>query len=380
MKLGTIETPALIVEEGILVENCRWMRKRATELGVLLRPHLKTAKSAGVARHATGPGGPLTVSTLAEARYFHDRGFSDITYAVGIVPARAKAIDALRMRGARMRVILDDVGVARDLAAAVDPALGELEVLIEIDTGGARAGVPVEDLDRIVAVGRAVHESSTLTLVGVLTHAGQSYGARDRDELEGDADDERNGALDAADALRDAELPVEVVSIGSTPTISVAEDLDGITEIRPGVYTFHDLYQHGLGVCEREDIAITVLATVIGHHDEHVLIDAGTLALSADRSCEALGWGIGAGIVLDVAGRPFDPELSVVATHQEHGIVQAVAIPSGDPIADWEKPPIGTRVRVLPNHACITAAPYGTYHVVDGDDGVIDQWDSVTGW
>jgi len=135
MKLGTIDTPALVVEEGILIENCRWMRKRATELGVGLRPHLKTAKSAGVARHATGPGGPLTVSTLAEARYFHDRGFSDITYAVGIVPARAKAIDALRMRGARMRVILDDVGVARDLAAALDPALPKLEVLIEIDEG-----------------------------------------------------------------------------------------------------------------------------------------------------------------------------------------------------------------------------------------------------
>jgi D-serine deaminase-like pyridoxal phosphate-dependent protein len=380
VKLADLSTPALVLDEGILKRNCTRMRERASALGVRLRPHLKTAKAAGVARYATGPGGPITVSTLAEARYFLDRGFADLTYAVGMVPARAAAVDDLRERGARIQVILDDAEVAREVASALEPGLGRLDVLIEIDTGGGRAGIPATDLDRVVAAGRAIDDASTLALGGVLTHAGQSYAARSRDALAVIAHAERDLVVRAAASLRDADLPVETVSVGSTPTMMVVDDLTGVTEIRPGVYTFFDLFQHGLGVCAREDIAISVLTTVIGHHADHVLIDAGTLALSADRSCAALGWNIGAGIVVDELGRPTDPELVVTTTHQEHGIVRAARVPSGEPIDRWERPPIGTRLRVLPHHACMTAAPYSRYHVVNGDDGVVDQWDAATGW
>ena len=147
--------------------------------------------------------------------------------------------------------------------------------------------------------------------------------------------------------------------------------------MRAGVYAFGDLVQEELGTCAMDDIAIGVLASVIGHNRQHgrVLIDAGFLALSRDRGTAdmPLDWGYGA-VCDPVTGELFD-DVTVSSTNQEHGIITAR---SGE--IDVERFPVGSRVKILPNHACATAAAYGRYFVTDDDERIVAVWDRVNGW
>ncbi|MFQ5467779.1 MAG: alanine racemase, partial [Kiloniellaceae bacterium] len=265
--------------------------------------------------------------------------------------------------------------------AARAAALGaQFEVLIEIDTGGHRAGVAPES-EALLEIGRTLHGAENLTLRGVLTHAGQSYACRAAAEVTAVAEVERAGAVGAAARLRAAGLPCPVVSVGSTPTAVHARSLEGVTEMRPGVYMFNDVFQAQIGSCVMADVAVSVLATVTSHHRERgeIVIDAGGLAISLDRSTAAGPHDAGYGLVLDAACGDRLPELHVDRVSQEHGIVAA---PGGD--MPFEALPPGARVRVLPNHACFTAAAYDRYHVIDdgahGADQVVAVWPRVNGW
>jgi D-serine deaminase-like pyridoxal phosphate-dependent protein len=166
------------------------------------------------------------------------------------------------------------------------------------------------------------------------------------------------------------------VSGGSTPTAVHSRDFTGITEMRPGVYVFNDLDQEFIGSCDAGDLALSVLASVIGHypHRNQLLIDAGALALSKDISAQEFQPKVGFGTIADAPAR----DMAVVACSQEHGFVGA-----DDPIP-YGNLPVGSRVRVWPNHACITAAAYDRYYVIDSDlDGgksVIDTYDRINGW
>jgi D-serine deaminase-like pyridoxal phosphate-dependent protein len=106
-----------------------------------------------------------------------------------------------------------------------------------------------------------------------------------------------------------------------------------------------------------------------------VLIDAGFLALSRDRGTAEMpiDWGYGA--VCDAVTGELIEGVRVESTNQEHGIITATA-----GAIDWERFPVGSRVRILPNHACATAAAYDRYHVTDGGDALVDTWDRVNGW
>ena len=154
--------------------------------------------------------------------------------------------------------------------------------------------------------------------------------------------------------------------------------LDGVTEMRPGVYMFGDLDQMFLGSCGRDDIAVSVLASVIGHNRRagRILVDAGALALSKDRSANEFDPQTGYGWACDLHCRPFAPALYVADVHQEHGLIAGRdgAAPPYDLL------PVGARVRILPNHACMTAAAYGEYQVVGEDQAVEAVWPRVNGW
>jgi D-serine deaminase-like pyridoxal phosphate-dependent protein len=195
-------------------------------------------------------------------------------------------------------------------------------------------------------------------------------------ELKKVAEDERVAVTTAAQRLRDAGLECDVVSLGSTPTMSHVEKLDGVTEARPGVYMFGDLFQAAIGSCTRDDIVVTVLASVIGCRPSknQVLIDAGAIAMSKDRSTAATDQDAGYGLVWDIHGRESLGELRVEQVFQEHGIVT-----SADRLP-FDKLAVGTKVRVAPNHSCLTAAAYEKYYVVDGGEDVIAEWDRVNGW
>ena len=372
MDLQDLLTPALVLDRRILARNVDAMSERVRALGVALRPHLKTAKSADVARLAlAGNAGGITVSTLREAAYFLEHGITDIAYAVGMVPGKLDAAAALRDKGADLKILTDSPDVARAIAAHGAPH----EVLIEVDCGDARGGV-APDGPELLDIARILDDAPSVRLAGVLTHAGQSYDCRDADAMAAVAERERAAAVTAAGRLRAEGLPSPVVSVGSTPTARFARDLTGVTETRPGVYMFCDLYQAGIGVCGREDIAVSVLATVIGHRpgDNTLLVDAGALALSKDRSTEKLPEDCGYGLVCEAdTARPI-AGLLVGAVHQEHGAV------TGDAPLPFDALPIGAKVRVLPNHACITAAAYDAYHVIDGGTEVVARWPRCNGW
>lgn len=374
--IDDLPTPVLLLDEAVLERNCAAMSARARGHGVRLRPHLKTAKSADVARIATrGQFGGITVSTVAEAAYFARHGFLDITYAVGIAPGKIANLSAIQVStGAAITLICDTPAAARATAEAADRAAASFPMMIEIDTGGGRGGVAPDDPE-LLAIAAALRDARRFELTGVLTHAGQSYHARSAAEIRAIAEAERSGVVRAAARLRDAGYQCATVSVGSTPTMVHAAHLDGVTEMRPGVYTFFDLDQAAVGACAETDIAVTVLATVIGHNprSNRVLIDAGALALSKDLSAAEFRGDVGYGIVQPL-GAPGLRGLRVAEVHQEHGLVAGA-----DGAPPWDALPIGGKVRILPNHVCMTVAPFDVYHVV-GPDGVIGQWAKATGW
>ena len=368
-----LPTPALLLNLIRLERNAERMRDKVRQLGVTLRPHVKTAKSIDVLRVVTGGEDmPITVSTLAEARYFFAHGVTDILYAVGIAPVKLPEVAELIRAGSKLRIILDTAEAAEAVRGFVDTGGVHVEALIEIDSDGHRAGVAPSD-PLLIEIGRRLGDC----LAGVMTHAGASYDCRTREQFEAMAEQERALTVEAADRLRAAGFPCPIVSVGSTPTLHYARKLDGVTEARAGVYVFGDLVQAELGTCSVDDIAIGVLSSVIGHNRQHgrVLIDAGFLALSRDRGTGEMpvDWGYGA--VCDPANGAVFEDVTVSATNQEHGIVT-----SRSGAIDFDLFPIGTRVMVLPNHACATAAAHERYFVTDGGDGIIDVWERVNGW
>ncbi len=368
MTLDDLPTPCLVLDLGILKRNLAMMEAAvARHPGLVLRPHLKTAKSRDVAKLAAPDFGPITVSTLAEARYFAEGGWGDQIYAVGIAPQKLDALAALNAQGADVKVITDDLDAARAIAAHPGP----VRALIEVDIGEGRGGV-APDSDALLAIADALGPR----LAGVLTHAGHSYNGRSLDDMAAVAEAERAGVTHAAERVRAAGHRVEIVSLGSSPTALHARSMEGITEVRAGVYMFGDLFQAQLGTHAPEDIAVTVLASVIGRKPERnaVLLDAGALALSKDRSTEKAPKDYGFGLMLDRDGRPTFGEAIVIRTHQEHGEVR------GDAPLPFDRLPVGARVRVAPNHTCLTAAAHDRYHVVDGGQEVIAVWDRVNGW
>ena len=374
--LGTISdliTPALILERPKLERNAARMRDKVRSLGVTLRPHVKTAKSIDVLNVSSGGRPvPITVSTLAEARYFFERGVTDILYAVGIAPMKLPEVAELIRSGCKLRIILDTIEAAQAVRNFIDAEAIAIDVLIEVDSDGHRAGVAADD-PVLIEIGQTLGDN----LAGVMTHAGASYDCRTDDEFEAMAEQERSLTVQAAERLRASGLKCEIVSVGSTPSISYARHLDGVTEARVGVYVFGDLVQAELGTCATDDIAIGVITSVIGHNRQHgrVLIDAGFLALSRDRGTADLpvDWGYGA--VCDVETGELLPDVTVSSTNQEHGIITA-----RDGRIDFGRFPVGKRLKILPNHACATAAAYDRYFVTDGGEDVVAVWQRVNGW
>lgn len=372
--LLTLETPRLILDLDRLEKNCAAMTARCDALGVALRPHLKTAKSIDVARIATNGTTGITVSTLREAEHFAGAGYRDILYAATIVPGKLAHAAKIMAMGCDLTLVTDSADV---VAAASRFATGHkitLSFLIEIDCGEHRSGLPAGSPE-IVTLARAIAAAPGLRLRGVMTHAGHSYGPSDPADVVPIAAAERDAAVNAAVAIRAAGLPCDVVSIGSTPTVLYADHLRGVTEVRAGIYMLWDLAQLSRRVCDIEHIAVSVLASVIGHNraGRSLILDAGALAMSKDIGANKYLPDAGYGYVCDVHTAARLGKLSVDVVHQEHGTVTV------DDDAWFDRLPVGSLVRVLPNHACITCAGYEAFDAVRGVE-VVGRFPRVNGW
>ena len=374
--LATLDTPAALIDVSRMRRNIERMQERMNALGVRFRPHVKTSKCMPVA-HAQREAGAqgITVSTIKEAAEFHANGFTDILYAVGMTPAKLPAALALRRQGCDLKIITDSVASAASIVSFGQENNEKFEVWIEIDSDGHRSGISPDEA-ALLEVGRTLHDGG-MQLGGVMTHAGSSYEFDTPEELVKVAEQERAACVRAAERLRAANLPCPVVSVGSTPTALSAEQLDGVTEVRAGVYVFFDLVMHNVGVCSTDDIALSVLTTVIGHQVEKgwVIVDAGWMAMSRDRGTQRQKHDFGYGQVCSVDGTVM-PGYLLSSANQEHGIISH----DGDPDRDVAtRFPVGTQLRILPNHACATGAQFPAYQALT-EDGKLEPWGRLHGW
>jgi len=347
------------------------------KLGGILRPHVKTHKSIDVMRKVLAGGNlkGITVSTLHEANYFFKNGVADILYAVSIAPNKLEQVHQLMASGCDLKIILDSLQAAQFVIQYGKVHAITFKVLIELDTDDHRSGVKPEGSE-LIDIAKVIDENEGAELLGVMTHAGESYACNTPESRLNIARQERDRSLHAAQQLKQAKLPCPVVSIGSTPTAFAIDELNGITEVRAGVYTFFDLVMAGIGVCKQDNIALSVLSSVIGYQHEKgwVITDSGWMSLSRDRGTSNQAIDYKYGVVCDAEGQPIK-NLVVSNANQEHGIVSK-HFPSDEPLPDL---PIGSLLRILPNHACSTSSQYEHYYVVDGDQ-VIGQWQRTSGW
>jgi D-serine deaminase-like pyridoxal phosphate-dependent protein len=373
--IKTLETPCLLLDLDRLERNCAHMLARASALDVKLRPHLKTAKSLEVAARAVDGSRSITVSTLKEAEYFARHGYRDIVCAIATVPSKlAHAARIQAETDCDLILLTDALAVVQAAARFAADNRVRLSFLVEIDCGEHRSGLPPND-PAVVEIARVIEAAPHLRFRGVLTHAGHSYGTDAPAEVAQIAAVERDAAVTAATTIRAAGVPCEIVSVGSTPTVLHAEHLAGVTEARAGIYMVWDLAQLSRNMCREDAIAVSVLASVIGHNRPGgaIILDAGALALSKDVGANKHLPGVGYGYVCDAATLARLGPLAVDVVHQEHGTVTIHH-------ESWfERLPIGSLVRILPNHACLTCAGYDAYHVLRGSE-VVDRWERVNGW
>jgi D-serine deaminase-like pyridoxal phosphate-dependent protein len=263
-----------------------------------------------------------------------------------------------------------------DAVAAFGKAHDEVfEVWIEIDCDGHRSGIKPED-EQLLDVARRLHAGG-MRIGGVITHAGSSYELDTLAALAAMAEQERAACVRAAERIRAAGLPCPGVSIGSTPTALSAEQLSGVSEVRAGVYVFFDLVMHNVGVCRIDEIALSVLTTVIGHQAEKgwAIVDAGWMAMSRDRGTQKQKRDFAFGQVCAADGTVL-PDYLVSGANQEHGIVSREGSPDPDIAARF---PVGTLLRILPNHACATGAQFPEYRALSANHELA-LWKRFYGW
>jgi D-serine deaminase-like pyridoxal phosphate-dependent protein len=371
VQIQAIPTPAALIEIDRLQGNCDRMLEHVHALGSRLRPHMKTLKSIEAARLAVDPRhGGIAVATMNEARYFFDGGFKDICCAVCLAPEKFELAARLSAAGAQLSFFVDSAAVAKVVVAHG----ARFSVWIEIDSGEHRTGVEPDDPALLEIAG--ILRDGGQVLMGVATHAGHSYACRSIEEIRLVAERERMAAVRAANLLRAHGFSIPQVSVGSTPTTVHAVCADGITEFRAGVYMAGDLVQSVLGSLDLDHVAFSILGSVISTHRERhqIVVDAGGLALSKDRGM-AIARDYGYGLVRDLAGQAAFGDLIITGVHQEHGEIRNV------PAHVFDQVQIGSKVRILPNHVCMTAAMYDRLHVVNSaTQSVVNTWQRTNGW
>ena len=376
MKLSDLITPVALIDVKRMQQNIDRMQSQTNRLGVAFRPHVKTSKCVEVTQAQVQAGARgITVSTLKEAEQFFDAGVHDILYAVGIAGNKLPQAAALLNKGCDLKILTDSVPSAQ---AIVDFAKAKgliFKVLIEIDTDDHRSGIK-PDAASLLNVAKVLADGG-MAIHGVMTHAGSSYDLNTPESLANMAEQERSGCVHAAERLRAAGFACPVVSVGSTPTALAARSLDGVTEVRAGVYVFFDLVMHNVGVCDIEDIALSVLTTVIGHQEEKgwAIVDAGWMAMSRDRGTQKQTTDYGYGQVCDESGNALKGYV-ISGANQEHGIISRAGEPDLDIVKRF---PVGTQLRVLPNHACATGAQFPEYQALAAT-GAVTTWSRFYGW
>ena len=355
MSKADIETPALLIDAERLQGNIERMAQAAQRMGVALRPHFKTHKTIEIARMQLEAGAVgITCAKSTEAQVLIEAGVGDLFIANEVVGPQKVARLLELSRRARLSVGLDDAAQALPLSEAFAREGRRLPALIEVDTGLHRCGLPPGG--PVLALAREVAGMSGLALRGVFTHEGQVHAAGERAQLEEMALAAGRAMVETARRLRREGLPCEVVSVGTTPAALVTPTVAGVTEMRPGSYVFYDRCHLRTRSAKEEDLALTVLATVVSRPaPDRVVIDAGTKVLSSDHVATRFDtFGL-------VRGHP---DWRFVRANEEHGVLE---VPAGAAVS------IGERVEIFPNHNCPVMNLADEVYLVRGAE-VVARW------
>lgn len=356
-----LPTPYVEIDEHRLTRNLSGMQLRADAAGVMLRPHIKTHKSLAVMGRqlALGAHG-ATASKPDEALVFIEADVPSVTLAYPIV--RPESIDRLlrsvKERGGELMLIAAHETGVEAIGAAAERHGIRLGVFLKVDVGLGRVGVKPQD-PRALALAGQITRHPHLTFAGLLSHAGHSYASKTTGDLSIVAMQEALALTGLAERLRQAGISVTRISVGATPTCLGAPIPTGVTEIRPGNYAFLDRTALRLGICSPDDIALSVIATVVAHNDVHFIMDAGSKTLTSDLGAHGSG-GSGFGLVVSADGEREDT-WEVERLSEEHAFVRFAGTP----------PLIGSRVRVFPNHACVVVAQFDSIWLRQADGRVV---------
>ena len=365
--VADIETPAVLVDYERLIANIKRVEALANAHGLHVRPHVKTHKCIQIARLQLAHGATgITASKVDEALIFIDSGeFAAITVAYPIIDVRKlkRLIAGANSGGVQLRIIIDSVVGLEAASAAAAAAASPMKVMLKIDVGLHRCGLAESD-PQLLNLARKISADSALRLSGILSHAGHAYAAMSRAEIASIAADEANMMERIRARLRESVGEISVISVGSTPTVLASETFDGITEIRPGNYVFLDGTAVRLGIAEMEDVALHVLATVVSANERYFIIDAGSKVLSSDLGAHGTMSQSGYGVAFPLERALADvAPLTLVRLSEEHGWIER----------DGVDLPIGSKVRIVPNHAC-PVANLAEHFGVTSDDRLIDYW------
>ena len=356
MNIQDLDTPALIIDLDKLELNIRDMANFANQHGLKLRPHIKSHKIPEIARLQMREGAVgVTVAKLGEAEVMAQAGIEDILIANQITSSAkiARLLDLAER--IKVLVAVDNLEGATLLSQAAQGRNMHLGVMVEVDSGLRRCGVPPGE--QVVELVREMLELPGLVYQGIFTHAGHVYAQENWQQVIEVGRQEGEQMLEVARLLAEAGLEPGEVSVGSTPTAKVSGQVAGISEIRPGNYVFNDAIQVALGVVGLERCALTVLSTVISTPAaDRVVLDAGSKTLALDKGAHGASLVKGYGLIMDDQGQARSG-LTIERLSEEHGVVTVTGT----------RPLLNTRFRIIPNHACTVINLFDQVYGVRGE-------------
>jgi len=354
--LTSLETPCVVLDYEKLEENIKLIQNKANQNNVSLRPHVKTHKCIEIAALQKQHGAVgITCAKISEAAEFIKQGFHSITVAYPIVDERKllRFLQLCNEHSVELKLVVDSiVGLQRLINVTSEISLRQpIDVFLKIDVGLHRVGMR-EDDPQLIPLVSMLSKQSMLRFLGLLSHAGHAYAAKDSNAIEAIARDESE-ILKRVKFRIERELSplvVSEVSVGSTPTVLASKDFSGITEIRPGNYVFMDRTQFSKGLIDYDQISLFVLATVVSFNEDYIIIDSGSKVLSSDMAPHGLN-----NTGLEGYGDVFTlkdwfskrNKMILIKLSEEHGWIQ-----NRFGLCEKNSIEIGSKVIVIPNHAC----------------------------
>jgi D-serine deaminase-like pyridoxal phosphate-dependent protein len=338
--LYDLDTPATLIDLDRLEKNIHEWPASAQHRGVKFRAHIKTHKIPEIARMQLAAGAcGIVCAKVSEAEPFANAGIDDICIAYPVVgEVKWQRVAALAKTGASVTVNCDSQDAARGLSKAAAKAGITINVHIDIDSGLHRGGIPCEDELAIRQLADDIRSLPGLELAGITTYRSTGFPGAPSPADAGHA--EGRLLVEVADRLRAKGIRVAEVAAGSTPTGKWVAEVPGITEVRAGNYVFNDLMQLDHGIASEDQLALSVLCTVVSKHaGGHLTIDGGTKTFSGDAG----GVGTGRAAPANIA-RAVDRKVFVERLNEEHGVARTE-----------EDVKLGEKVRFFPYHACTCA-------------------------